>query len=52
MIRGWDIGVKGMKVGGSRKLTIPAPLAYGKAGAPPTIPPNSVLKFEVTLLEV
>jgi FKBP-type peptidyl-prolyl cis-trans isomerase len=52
VIRGWDIGIKGMKVGGSRKLTIPAPLAYGKVGAPPTIPPNSVLKFEVTLLEV
>lgn len=52
VIRGWDIGVEGMKEGGKRKLTIPPEKAYGKAGAPPTIPSNATLVFEVTLLEV
>ena len=47
MIKGWDVGVLGMKVGGKRKLTVPAAMAYGKEGSPPDIPPHSTLVFEV-----
>ena len=52
VIRGWDLGMVGVKAGGIRKLVIPSAEAYGSKGVPPVIPPSSTLIFEVEVLEI
>jgi FKBP-type peptidyl-prolyl cis-trans isomerase FkpA len=52
VVKGWDKGMVGMKVGGKRRLVLPQDMAYGESGSPPNIPPKAGLKFEIELLEI
>ena len=52
VIKGWDVGIVGMSVGGERRVTIPAAMGYGSKGAPPAIPANASLIFDVKMLEI
>jgi FK506-binding nuclear protein len=49
VIRGWDLGVRGMKTGGTRQIVVPSRYAYGSRGSPPKVPPNAVMVFLVRL---
>jgi FKBP-type peptidyl-prolyl cis-trans isomerase len=52
LIKGWQEGIPGMKIGGKRRLTVPPELGYGKRGSPPVIPPDATLVFEIELFAV
>ncbi len=52
VIRGWEEGISGMRVGGARKLVVPPRLGYGYEGIPGSIPPGATLVFQIELLEV
>jgi len=52
VIKGWEEGLVGVKVGGTRRLIIPAALAYGPQGSPPVIPANAVLIFDITVVSI
>ena len=52
VIRGWDVGIEGMKVGGLRRLFVPEEMGYGAAGSPPLIPPHAFLVFDIRLMAV
>ena len=52
VIRGWEQGVPGMRIGGQRRLVLPSDLAYGSAGRPPEIPQNAPLVFDITLISI